>query len=414
MLVRWRVTLAVSAAAIAVSAVAAHFGSRSGGGADSYGYLSQAEGWLAGDVPQHQRFLEAQHDRPVTQWVFAPLGWKPSKTSSDLVPTYAPGYPMILAAVKAATRHSAMFYVVPLFAGLLVWSTYFLGCRLDQRDAGAVAAIMVASSATVLFMSMAPMSDVPSAALWTLTLACSLGRSRASAFAAGAVGAIAILVRPNLLPLGIFIGIWLLVNDVREHRAKFWRGRAWPFSLVAAVGVVWVAFLNNRWYGSPTESGYGHLSNFFALAHGGANLARYLSWLASAESPLAVVGLGVVLLAPALVSRRRDVVGVPLLLAAWVAWVWGFYLFYLVFDTWWFLRFLLPAFPLMAMGSAALATGFGTAARIWISNASLPIRIVSPCLRTTCVVIRWSFTKVPLVLPRSRIRTVKSSAAMTQ
>jgi asparagine N-glycosylation enzyme membrane subunit Stt3 len=236
-----RLTLAVVAMALAAAWVSAQYGSRSAGGADSYGYISQADAWISGELVQHQPFTDLADGRPpVDRWVVAPLGWKPAPGSWNVVPTYAAGYPLMLAAAKRVAGHRALFLVVPLTAGLLVWSTFLLGARLGRPGEGTLAALLVATSATVLYMSMAPMSDVPSAALWTLTLALVLSWSRASALGAGAVCALAILVRPNLAPLALIMAAWLVVNDLR--RQTRWSlgavagGRALPFGLIAATG----------------------------------------------------------------------------------------------------------------------------------------------------------------------------------
>jgi len=65
-------------------------------------------------------------------------------------------------------------------------------------------------------MMMVPMSDVPVAAAWTIALWCLLGDSTASAIGAGVATAVAILIRPNLVPMAVPMGLWYLV--------KAWRG----------------------------------------------------------------------------------------------------------------------------------------------------------------------------------------------
>jgi hypothetical protein len=54
------------------------------------------------------------------------------------------------------------------------------------------------------------------------------------------------------------------------------------------------------------------------------------------------------------------------LLAATVAVVWALYLVYLPFDAWWFLRFLLPAWPAMCLGSAAVLVRMAQGRRLWL------------------------------------------------
>jgi len=67
------------------------------------------------------------------------------------------------------------------------------------------------------------------AALWMLAAACATGSRPRSPVTAGLATSAAILVRPNLLPLGLTIGLFLLV---RPERA--WRERARDGALFAA------------------------------------------------------------------------------------------------------------------------------------------------------------------------------------
>lgn len=405
---RWG--LVVGTAALIVTALAAIDGSRSAGGADSYGYVSQADAWLAGDAVRAPLPRPEVGGRPpVTRWVMVPLGWKPSPVTGDIVPLYAPGYPLMLAAVKAVAGHAAMFYVVPVMAGLLVWSTFLLGCRLGRPGVGAIAALIVASSATVLFMAMAPMSDVPSAALWTLALVfvLSASQSRRSALGAGVLTALAILVRPNLLPIAALFGAWLAANDVRAHGARIWRGRVLPFAASAAMGAIAVAAINTWWYGRPGESGYGSLGGYFGAGHVADNAVRYAKWLVQAETPLAAAGLLVVLFAPVFVNRRRDVIGVPALLWSIVAWIWGMYLFYLVFDAWWFMRFLLPTWPIVAIASASLVSALWERGRGWRAVAAA----VVAASMSASVWFAWDHSAFRVGLTESRYPQVARAVA---
>lgn len=417
--VQKRLALAVFAMAVVVTCVAAKLGSRSAGGADSYGYISQADRWISGDLLHHHAFSE--DDRPpVERWALSPLGWRPAPGSWDVVPTYAAGYPLMLAAAKRVGGHAVVFAVVPLMAGLLVWSTFLLGARLGREREGALAALFVASSATVLFMSMAPMSDVPSAALWTLTLALVLSPARRSMFDAGAVCALAILVRPNLFPLAMLMSAWLLVNDVREWRARlrqdsgadtrgFWfrACRALPFTALAAGGAIVTAAINQTWYGRASESGYGDLGGLFGFANIAPNSANYFRWLAEAETPLAVAGLAIVLLIPQFVNRRRDVVGLPFLIWIFVAAVWANYFLYRPFGDWWYLRFLLPTWPLIAIGSASLI------AWLWVRRGLLRVAGAAICAAavTANLWFAWRHDTFRIGLTESRYPQVARGVA---
>jgi hypothetical protein len=81
------------------------------------------------------------------------------------------------------------------------------------------------------------------------------------------------------------------------------------------------------------------------LAYLQTNLTRYVGWLLQSESWLVVVTV-----LPIAIRRVRQAVvligGTPLV-ALFAAAVVASYLFYLPFEDWWFLRFLLPAFPIL-------------------------------------------------------------------
>ena len=106
-----------------------------------------------------------------------------------------------------------MFWVVPLSTGLLVWSTFIAGRRAVSDAAGLGAAWLVATSPTVISMAKSVMSDVPAAAFWALSIGCVLRPSVLSSVGSGVAASIAILIRPNLLPLGLWIGAWLLWRE---------------------------------------------------------------------------------------------------------------------------------------------------------------------------------------------------------
>jgi hypothetical protein len=90
-----------------------------------------------------------------------------------------------MALFKAVAGQCAMFWVVPVWGSLLVLATYAIGRRIGRPAVGLAAAWLVATSATMLFMVMAPMSDVPqpphgrlrSRARWAGRRAPQLGRA---------------------------------------------------------------------------------------------------------------------------------------------------------------------------------------------------------------------------------------------
>jgi hypothetical protein len=64
----------------------------------------------------------------------------------------------VMAAFTVVAGRCAMFWVVPICAALLVIATYAIGRQTGRPIVGAAAAWIVATSPTLLFMAMAPMS----------------------------------------------------------------------------------------------------------------------------------------------------------------------------------------------------------------------------------------------------------------
>jgi hypothetical protein len=103
------------------------------------------------------------------------------------------------------------------------------------------------------------------------------------------------------------------------------------------------------------------------------NLRRYTSWFVETHTVVPLLGL-VALVAP----LRRWWPRTPdrTVLAAFaivIALLWGFYCAYLEFDSWGYLRFLLPSWPLIMIGFGALAVraaAFGRPAR-WAAGIAI-------------------------------------------
>jgi hypothetical protein len=107
-------------------------------------------------------------------------------------------------------------------------------------------------------------------------------------------------------------------------------------------------------YGSPLTSGYGDLGDAYAWSYVLPNVGRYGAWLVSTQTPLAVAGLIALfvpaeLLWPRPAARRARWLMALVAIAVWIS-----YLLYVPWDAWWYLRFLLPAWPMMAVGTATV------------------------------------------------------------
>jgi hypothetical protein len=169
--------------------------------------------------------------------------------------------------------------------------------------------------------------------------------------ASGATAGAAVLTRSNLAPLAAAPAMLLLLAAWRERRES--RGameRVALFLVGVLPSFVIVAWLNSLWYGSPFSSGYGALGDLYRWEHIGPNLQRYPRWLLESQTPLVLLAVA----APWFARRQPDAV----MLIAFVIGTFVSYLPYFPFDAWWFLRFLLPAYPaLLALTAATVVHG---------------------------------------------------------
>jgi hypothetical protein len=341
--------LAVAALAAGVFAAGVHWGTFAVGGSDSYCYVHQAEAWAAGHL-QVVEPLALEAPWPNAPLTFAPAGHIPSPTvRGAAVPVCPAGLSIVMAPfvwaggasgageARGAGGARAVFLVVPLFGALLIWATYLLGSRFTPGT-GLASAAVVACSPAFLFQLMQPMSDVPAAALWVLAAACATGSRRTAPLTAGLATSAAILVRPNLLPMGIVLGLFILFRPGGSRRDAV-RAAA-VFGAASAPGCLAVAVIQQVLYGSPLSSGYGSLDALFSTSHVVPNLTRYMTWMVQSHSVLWILGLVT-----------------PFITTSWLtALLWTLavvnvacYLPYVVFDDWWYLRFMLPAIALLVV-----------------------------------------------------------------
>ena len=372
--------LALAVLVASVAAVSIRWGSFVAGGSDSYCYLYQAQRWA--DVLRHPGAARLQIPEPLAleaPWpdallTFAPVGHIASPTVRGAIAPMCPaGLSIAMAPFVIAAGSRGAFAVLPIFGGLLIVATYAIGARFGARI-GMAAALMTAASPVFLYQLVQPMSDVPAAALWLLAVAAATGTGRRSALWSGAATAGAILMRPNLVPLGCAIGLFLLLRPERT-----WRQRviaAVTYAAASAAGCVVVALIQQTFFGSPLSSGYGSLESLFSTTHVGPNTRRYFSWLCDTHTPaIALALLAPILLPGALTALLVSLFGINLAL----------YLPYTVFDDWSFLRFLLPTLPLVLILVVAVVDAMW---RRWT-----PFRNAKPVIAVVAVVLAVLFVR---------------------
>lgn len=377
--------LALIAALVAIAAgyAGVRWGVLLAGGSDSYGYVSQAGLWRHG-LPIVQQDIVRQSPWPGAAETWAPLAYRPSPhVPAAIVPVYAPGLPLLMAALQLVAGYCGAFLVVPLSGALTIWLTFVLGRRLfDAPGVALWGALLVATSPVFLYQLMNAMSDVPVTAAWMLALVFAVMRRP---LASGLAMTATIAIRPNLAPLAAVLGLWMAragtakavpytagnldsspqggvvrhrLSDVVRHRSSDVVGHrfsgAWKdvlgFAIGVAPSVAGIAWFNAQLYESAATSGYGTTGDLYSLAFLTTNLRQFVVWIVETQTPIvALAALYFVvprLFPPARVSHAR------LLLGGSLAVVVLSYLFYQPFDTWWYLRFLLPMWPAMMLLTA--------------------------------------------------------------
>ena len=370
---RFSPALAIITAA-AVFWIVVTYGARAASGADTFGYVSQAYLWLKGDlhVPEP---LAAELPWPRAIESVSSLGYRPGQTPNTVVPTYSPGLPLIMAAFHPLAGFCGPYYVQPVFGALFVLVTFGLAWRLSRsRLLAGLAALFLACAPAFVFNLMTPMSDSVTAALWTSSLLLLTWRGVGPAALGGVVAGLAILVRPNLAPLAaagaLAAWLWPVLSERRESTR-----RVLAFCAAFLPGVIFVAIVNDRLYGSPTMSGYGPASSLYAFGLFPGNVERYSTWLLQSQGIFVLLALIPLLVARARPAWLTRAVLIPT--ATFAALLGLSYLFYVHFRDWWYLRFFLPVYPLLMI---LLATPVAAAVRAVPAMVSLPALVVAVAL----------------------------------
>jgi Dolichyl-phosphate-mannose-protein mannosyltransferase len=358
--------LAVAVLAGVMFGVALGYGSHAASASDPYGYVSQARLLRHGTLHQPEPLTRIA-SWPDAALSLAPLGYRPAPHGFANVPTYPPGLPLLMALASLVAGACGVYLVVPLSAAVLIAAVYRLARRVTDPLAAAGAAVLTATCPAFLFMAMWPMSDVPVTAFWIASFASASSiERRGRPVLTSILTAIAVLIRPNLAPLAA-VPIALSLFSSRTPQGKGLLSAA----LRAAIGflpvVIAIPVLNAALYGSPFESGYGAVSGLYSIDRVARNAGLHAHWLWESQGwylLAAIVGL--------VVHLRRGFTSVMTWCAIFAALVWIAYLPYHSYREWWYLRFLLPALPILFVfavdGVAAVTARFGPAVRAGVTT----------------------------------------------
>lgn len=316
-------------------------------GADSSGYFNSArllgEGRLAAPLrmPAHHRHIE------FGLMAFQPLGFIMNEHEPHMAPIYPTGLPLhlLVASWFAGWRHAATVVniLAALGTGLVLWG---LARRLDLTPGWAATAVALLWFCPLsLFASIQPMSDELTL-FWTLAALAAALRSREHwrwSLLAGVATSLAVLVRPTntllLVPVALAIG---------------WELRRYLLLVLGGLpGGAFFCYYNWKVYGSPLATGYGDVSTAFSTGFVPHNLAHFARWVPALLSPLVCAALAAPFVRAA---RRRELV----VLGIWAGLLIGLYAFYYHSgETWWYVRFILPAFPVLILAALVVFQWLG-------------------------------------------------------
>src|SRR6266542_1920450 len=109
-----RSPLAVFLLASAILLASLQWGTKIAGGADPYGYLTEAGLFAQGHAIVHQAVIR-QSPWPGPDGTWTPIGYRELPRLHDaMAPVYAPGLPLLMALLQAVFGYCAAFWVVPI------------------------------------------------------------------------------------------------------------------------------------------------------------------------------------------------------------------------------------------------------------------------------------------------------------
>jgi hypothetical protein len=297
------------------------------GGADSYGYVS-ASRLIAGgrliDTAPIAEWLSASHRLAIA----SPLGWAPAPDGSGIVPTYPIGLPTVMALFSVIGGPGAVFFVSPIAAAVTLYLVYRLARQWFDAETGLFAAAIIAWNPVFIAYAKQPMSDM-TATMWImLALALAARNGAMSGLIAGLAAGAAVITRPALLVAAAII-------PLAAYRGERKMRRLLIAAAGVAIGVSIQMAIQQHLFGSPFSTGYGSSAALFSLSHLSANLQIFFGrhgW--DVAGPLWVPGLIIGLFAAKPEPRSKPTMVFCAVLLP--------YLFYLPFDHWETLRFLLP------------------------------------------------------------------------
>lgn len=333
-------------------------------GADASGYFNLARTLLHGQVHALPRPIEGLPMTTVPPFVYCPLGFVPNPAAGFITPTYPPGLPLFFAAASVVAGWSTgplLVMVLHAIGGLALTYALVRQAGLSQSWAW-LGALLLGCSPLYLAYSVQAMSDLPALVWCTTALWLATREGNQWAVACGLAFGLAVLLRPTNALLAAPLALALGRPGAR------WVAVA-AGALPAAIGF---GALNYLSFGSVLTTGYGNVGEYLSTQWLPATLQHYARWMPVVLSPLFLCAFA----APFNTRRFGRVLMAHTL---WIAIIAGFYAFYFfTHREWWYLRFLLPAFPslilLAVVGGEAITAHLAhqaVRATLWLAAVSL-------------------------------------------
>jgi hypothetical protein len=327
------------------------------GGADSYGYVS------ASALIARGRLIDPA---PIAEWltspnrlaIASPLGWTPAPDGSGIGPTFPIGTSSLMALFALVSGQQAVFFLAPVMALATLALVYRAARDWFDAEVALLAIAILAWNPVFITYAKQPMSDVPATAWMTLAIVLAIRRDAFSAFGAGLAAGAAVVTRPALLIAAAAIPFLSLTGDSRYRRFLL-------SGIGAAIGVAIQMAVQAKLFGSPFSTGYGSASGLFAWSHAGTNIVIFARQMWIAFGPVWLVGLVAgVAIAPTELRWRLLTVFAAVALP---------YVFYLPFDHWETLRFLLPGLAILSALIAASVMRVARSAPVAWFTVMLPV-----------------------------------------
>jgi hypothetical protein len=316
---------------------------------DASGYMNFAKQLAQGEIFLPVRSLPAHAIMEFGTEAFQPMGWLVRDNSGLMSPYYPPGAPFHFALASWLVGEPAAVNLANTLLTIAAGILLYLSCRHLKMAKiwalGAVGALYLCP--LFIFGALQPYSELP-ALTWSLATLYAAMRSSDRPLwpiCCGAAFSVAVLVRPTNILLALPI---LLASELRLRR-MIWLG------LGSLPGGLLLLYLNWRLYSSPFTTGQASLLQQMSIGYLPHNLFHFGRWTFVLLGPMTLCSLAFLFFRQ---LGSRDY----LIQASWLMGLVGFYAFYsdAGLDAWWWLRYLLPAYPsLIILATAGLR-------KIWI------------------------------------------------